>query len=82
MMTRAGLARICGALLAGLVAASVGAEESGVGDEPDGDLLEFLGTFDTDDDDWLAVGLEEMNHDDQEPDDPDPAGAERSDDEN
>jgi hypothetical protein len=82
MMTRDGLARVCGVLLAGLVASSVAAEESRVGEEPDGDLLEFLGSFNADDDDWLAVSLEEMSPDDQEPNDPDVAGVERSDDEN
>jgi hypothetical protein len=62
-----------------MIAAGVaGAEERP--DGPDSELIEFLGSFDNADDDWLAVNMEEMETGREESRSPDRDDVETSDD--
>ncbi len=52
--------RVAAALAAFLVdSAGIGGPEDRP-EDPDSELIEFLGSFDDKDDDWLAVSMEEM----------------------
>jgi len=67
-----------------VVAAGVGggagaAEQAG---EQPPDLLEFLGTFDEQDDDWVAVAIDEMGRDYEDGGEGEEETEEASDDEN
>lgn len=59
-------------------ASVAGAEERSEG--PDSELIEFLGSFDDADDDWLAVNMEEMEAGREESRSPDGDDVETSDD--
>ena len=67
------------AVLAALLATTAsGAEDPP--EDPDAELIEFLGSFDDSDDDWLAVNMEEMGTDSEESGNPDGDDVETSDD--
>jgi len=49
------------ALIASLVLATGAANSAGeAGDDPDAEMLEFIGSWEAEDEDWLAVSIEDV----------------------
>ncbi len=72
--------RVAAALAALLAAAAVIGGPEDRPEDPDSELIEFLGSFDDKDDDWLAVNMEEMETGDGESGNSDGDDVETSDD--
>jgi hypothetical protein len=79
------MTRIIGALIAILALASGASVSAGEGsDDADMDMLEFLGSWEAEDEDWLAVSIEDVELEQERAEDArnqDAEGVEAADDE-